>query len=43
VATVVVAALVALSCAQMIQYWLGILPITDTTWEQYRTLFLRFR
>jgi len=41
-AGIVIAALVALSCAQMIQYWLGILPFTDTTWEQYRTLFLRF-
>ena len=35
--------LVALSTAQMLQYWLGILPIADTTWQQYRELFLRFR
>ncbi len=33
---------VALSIAQMVQYWLGVLPIIDTTWSQYRALFLRF-
>lgn len=42
VATIVGAA-VLLSVAQMIQYWLGILPIANTTWDQYRELFLRFR
>ena len=36
-------AAVLLSVAQMIQYWLGILPISNTTWDQYRELFLRFR
>lgn len=35
-------AAVLLSIAQMFQYWLGILPIIDTTWAQYRSLFLRF-
>jgi hypothetical protein len=35
--------LVLLSTAQMIQYWLGILPIANTTWSEYRALFLRFR
>jgi hypothetical protein len=35
--------LVLLSTAQMIQYWLRILPIADTTWEQYRAVFLTFR
>jgi membrane-bound metal-dependent hydrolase YbcI (DUF457 family) len=40
---VVATLLVALSTAQMIQYWLGILPVADTTWPQYRELFLRFR
>jgi hypothetical protein len=35
-------AAVLLSIAQMTQYWLGILPIIDTTWDQYRELFLRF-
>jgi len=43
VAAVVVAALVALSVAQMMQYWMGILPFQDITWAQYRDLFLRFR
>jgi membrane-bound metal-dependent hydrolase YbcI (DUF457 family) len=33
---------VLLSVVQMIQYWLGILPNVDTTWEQYSALFLRF-
>src|SRR5262249_29703035 len=40
---VVPAGLVLLSCAQMVQYWLGILPVADTTWDQYRALFLQFR
>jgi hypothetical protein len=34
---------VLLSVAQMIQYWLGILPIANTTWAEYRELFLRFK
>jgi hypothetical protein len=34
---------VLLSVAQMAQYWMGILPASDVTWEQYRQLFLRFR
>ena len=42
VATIVGAA-VLLSVAQMLQYWLGILPIANTTWGQYSELFLRFR
>lgn len=37
------AACVALSVAQMIQYWIGVLPMSDTTWAQYQELFLRFR
>ena len=36
-------AAVLLSVAQMIQYWIGVLPMADTTWAQYRDLFLRFR
>lgn len=36
-------AAVLLSIAQMIQYWIGVLPQADTTWAQYRDLFLRFR
>ena len=37
------AAACVLTCAQMVQYWTGVLPIADTTWTQYRELFLRFR
>ena len=33
---------VTLSSIQMVQYWLGVLPQVDTTWAQYRALFLRF-
>jgi hypothetical protein len=33
----------ALSVVQMLQYWAGVLPFSDTTWEQYRALFLRLR
>ena len=36
-------AAVLLSVVQMIQYWIGILPRTNTTWEQYQSLFLRLR
>jgi hypothetical protein len=36
-------AAVALSIVQMAQYWMGIIPIADTTWEQYRGFFLTFR
>jgi hypothetical protein len=43
VVTVYVSLAVLLSVAQMIQYWRGILPIANTTWEQYRELFLRFK
>jgi hypothetical protein len=34
---------IALSLAQMIQVWLGVMPMHDVTWKQYRRLFLRFR
>jgi hypothetical protein len=33
----------ALSIVQMIQYWLRVWPVRDTTWQQYRSLFLTFR
>ncbi|HYT76725.1 MAG TPA: hypothetical protein VEL79_18355 [Vicinamibacterales bacterium] len=33
--------LCALSIFQMLQYWHGVLPISDVTWRQYRALFLR--
>jgi hypothetical protein len=35
--------LCALSLFQMLQYWHGILPMSDVTWAQYRELFLRWR
>jgi hypothetical protein len=43
VVALVTTAAVALSVAQMIQYWMGILPFMDTTWAQYQSLFLKFR
>jgi hypothetical protein len=43
VVAVVTSLAVALSTIQMIQYWLGIIPMWDTTWDQYTRLFLRFR
>jgi hypothetical protein len=42
VACVVVAA-VALNVFQMLQYWNGVMPISDTSWEQYRGVFLKWR
>ena len=41
VASVVVIA-IALNLFQMLQYWNGVLPFSDTTWDQYRGLFLRW-
>jgi hypothetical protein len=32
---------VSLSLFQMFQYWMGALPYADTTWAQYRALFLK--
>ena len=40
---VTVTLLVALSVFQMLQYWYGIVPFNDTTWTQYRELFLQWR
>jgi hypothetical protein len=41
---VIVAVLcVTLSIVQMLQYWLHVLPYSDTTWQHYRAVFLRFR
>jgi hypothetical protein len=34
---------VALSVFQMLQYWSGVLPFSDTTWDQYRAMFLRMQ
>jgi hypothetical protein len=33
---------VVLSVVQMLQYWNGVMPMADVTWEQYRSVFLRF-
>jgi len=32
---------VSLSIFQMLQYWNGVLPFSDLTWDEYRSLFLR--
>lgn len=40
---VVAACAVLLSALQMAQFWMGVLPIANTTWTQYRELFLKFR
>jgi hypothetical protein len=37
-----VALAVSLSIVQMIQYWIGIIPFRDTSWDMYRSVFLRF-
>jgi hypothetical protein len=37
----VVAVAVTVSVIQMIQYWLRIIPMRDTTWELYRSVFLK--
>jgi hypothetical protein len=34
---------VALSVGQMVQYWIGVMPTYDLTWQQYRAVFLRFQ
>jgi hypothetical protein len=39
---VFVGAAVLLSVIQMAQFWMGILPAMDTTWNQYLAVFLRF-
>ena len=43
IVTGVATALVALSVGQMVQYWTGKIPIANTTWQEYRDAFLRFR
>ena len=40
---VVVLGLVSLSIFQMLQYWHGIIAFNDTTWQDYRELFLQWR
>ena len=41
VAAIVVCA-IALNVFQMAQYWNRVLPFSDTTWNQYRAVFLRW-
>lgn len=43
VVTAVVILAIALSIFQMLQYWNGVLPISDITWAQYRAAFLQWR
>jgi hypothetical protein len=40
-AAAVVVVLCALSIFQMLQYWHGVLPMSDITWRQYKALFLK--
>jgi len=35
--------LVCLSLFQMLQYWNGVMPMADLTWDQYRSVFLKWR
>ena len=39
----IVAMAIALNLFQMLQYWNGVLPFSDTTWDQYRGIFLQWR
>jgi hypothetical protein len=41
--TTVAAVCVALSVVQMVQYWTRSIPEANTSWQQYRESFLRFR
>jgi hypothetical protein len=41
VVAAVAAMAIGLSVIQMIQYWLGIIPVSGTTWDAYRSVFLR--
>jgi hypothetical protein len=43
VVTSVVVIAIALNLFQMLQYWNGVLPFSDTTWDQYRGVFLKWR
>jgi hypothetical protein len=42
VSSVVVIA-IAFNVFQMLQYWNGVLPMSDTTWDQYQGVFLKWR
>jgi len=41
--SIVASLAVFLSIFQMLQYWNGVLPMSDLTWDQYRSVFLRLR
>jgi len=41
IALAIVPALCALCMFQMLQYWHGVMPMSDVTWAQYRDAFLR--
>ncbi|MDP9322246.1 MAG: hypothetical protein M3P13_01320 [Acidobacteriota bacterium] len=41
--TSVVVIAIALNLFQMLQYWNGVMPMSDTTWSQYRGVFLKWR
>jgi hypothetical protein len=43
IAAAIIVVAVALSVFQMWQYWIGIIPFNDTTWQQYREVVLRWR
>ena len=43
VTALTVTLLLSLSVFQMVQYWYGIIPFNDTTWDQYRRIFLQWR
>jgi hypothetical protein len=41
--SIVTAVAIGLSIFQMAQYWAGIVPFSDMTWEHYREVFLKWR
>jgi hypothetical protein len=41
VVAVAATALVCLATFQMFQYWIGVMPMSGVTWDQYRAVFLR--
>jgi hypothetical protein len=43
VVTSVVVIAIAFNLFQMLQYWNGVLPMSDTSWDQYRGVFLKWR
>jgi hypothetical protein len=41
--SIIVVLAVGMSVIHMIQYWNGVLPMSDLTWPRYRAVFLRFK